>query len=144
LISENGRRIIEEFVTTRANSKDNAERHKILLPWILQKIPAIEAELKESMAAAGSWHAGRGTKRKLRDNLERPSKRYRNSRDSKSHRRISDLTDATLLWPQVFGIPAARREDSDEAALNEISTDVSQPPEHHGCMVDQGRWLAPR
>ena len=101
-------------------AKRNVERHSILLRWIREQVPLIEAELKESGAAEGSSHAERGTKRRLGatsqggkkskrvcfdDDDGPPPKRPRNdSQDSSSQHKISLITGS-----QACGISSKER-----------------------------------
>ena len=60
--------LITDFIRGQFDYRDakrDVERHSILLRWIREQVPLIEAELKESEAAEGSSHAERGTKRRL-------------------------------------------------------------------------------
>ena len=57
--------LISEFICgTRGylDKKTDVKRHSLLLRWILEQVPLIEAELEESKAAEASLHAGLDTK----------------------------------------------------------------------------------
>jgi hypothetical protein len=56
------------------SAKKDAERHTILLRWILEQVPLVEAELKESEAAESRPITARGTKRKLGHDQDKVSK----------------------------------------------------------------------
>ncbi|PHH93268.1 hypothetical protein CDD83_8779 [Cordyceps sp. RAO-2017] len=90
-------------------AKKDAERHSILLRWIVEQVPLIEAELNEPKGS----HTGRGKKRRPRPSkrgpddvtsVERPSKRSRIDRDA-----------ARIGVPQVSGTPPTRRQPSADA-----------------------------
>lgn len=82
-------------------AKWDAEHHSILVQWILEQMPLVEAELKAFKAAEGGSNAGRGTKRRLTrhqdDELRngRSSKKQRgNDRSSCSNARAGSNTQA--------------------------------------------------
>ncbi|KAK3935219.1 hypothetical protein QBC46DRAFT_358433 [Diplogelasinospora grovesii] len=60
--------LITEFVRGTwdyQGAKGDVERHSILLRWILEQVPLVEAELNESKASKGNSHTRHGTKRRL-------------------------------------------------------------------------------
>lgn len=80
-------------------AKEDADRHSAKLRWILEQVPLVEAELRESDAAKGGPHTGRGTKRRLGHdqddeitNDRRPEKRRRSGPNSS----FSDISASSL------------------------------------------------
>jgi hypothetical protein len=82
--------LITDFIRGTRNyqiSKKNADRHNILLRWILEQVPLVEAE--------GSSDAGRGTKRRLRRDQDEVT-RDRSPKKQKRNDQISPLSDGSV------------------------------------------------
>ncbi|KAH8747275.1 hypothetical protein F5883DRAFT_653602 [Diaporthe sp. PMI_573] len=71
--------------------KEDADRHRAKLRWILEQVPLIEAELKESKAAVARSHTGRGTKRRLRHDQD---DEVTNDRNPQKRRLSDEILDA--------------------------------------------------
>lgn len=84
-------------------AKEDVDRHSAKLRWIREQVPLVEAELRESRAAKGGSHTGRGAKRRFghqkrkrsdqvtfSDGSARPPRR---AREPSKHPRHNDTTD---------------------------------------------------
>jgi hypothetical protein len=106
-------------------AKTDTVKHKAKLRWILEQLPLVEAELKESGAAQSWSHMGRGTKRKRNRDDDvtdiEPSKRLRKTQ-------CDGVTKATLrkLYSEAHSVC-----DSTSTSIN-IPPWVDRPKGVHG------------
>ena len=78
-------------------AKKEAERHTILLRWIIEQMPCVEAELKQSKVALDRYDPVHDTKRRLRygkDDAEAP--KGRSPKMQRSHGRANLIWDSSI------------------------------------------------
>ena len=125
-------------------AEKDAEHHSILVQWILEQLPLVEAELKASKTAEGGSDAERGTKRRLTRHQDdepssdrSPKKQRGNDQSSYLEVRAESNTQARERSKRirrddtdVDGRPAKRFRDGgqDSNSLHKISGDTSGAP----------------
>ncbi|OAX82484.1 hypothetical protein ACJ72_03167 [Emergomyces africanus] len=69
-------KVIGDYIQATANAREfkgNAERHTILLTWILEQLPLIELEMKQSYAAANTLNEGSSKGKRSLRRADRPN-----------------------------------------------------------------------
>jgi hypothetical protein len=117
-------------------AKKDAERHNILLRWILEQVPLVEAELKESEEARRS-SAARGTKRRCRRDQDEASKDRVPKRQRRNDEAIPSGGDTQVKEKSRRGRHKDTADDEQPPKRSRFGNRSLHPQQDRYCGVDE-------